>query len=82
MIVKGVKISYLLYDPLIKHILGQLKKKCNDYNRTMKKNSKIPTQYEMEQFILLANILNEIDKDKLKKNINNYIAPHFGLIRK
>ena len=36
----------------------------------------------MEQFVTLANILNEIDKDKLKKNINNYIAPHFGLVQK
>ncbi len=74
-----VKISYLLYDPLIKHILGQLKKKCNNYNKEMKKDiNKIPTQEEMEQFI----ILNEINKYKLKKNINNYIAPHFGLLRK
>ena len=27
-------------------------------------------------------MLKEIDKDKLKKNINNYIAPHFGLVKK
>jgi cellobiose-specific phosphotransferase system component IIB len=80
---EGVKISYLLYDPLIKCILGQLKKKCNDYNKEIKKNTnKIPTYEEMEQFVTLANILNEIDKDKLKKNINNYIAPYFELIRK
>jgi hypothetical protein len=80
---EGIKISYLLFNPLIKRILDQLKKKCNNYNKEMKKNTnKIPTQEEMEQFITLANILNEIDQDKLKKNINNYIAPHFGLIRK
>ncbi len=49
----------------------------------MKKNiNKIPTQDEVKRFEVLANILKEIDQDKLKKNINNYIAPHFGLVKK
>jgi hypothetical protein len=49
----------------------------------MKKNAaKIPTSKDVERFEALANILKEIDKDKLKKNINNYIAPHFGLVKK
>ena len=79
---EGVKISYLLFEPLIKKIIRQLKKKCRDYNKEMKKNvKKIPTKEEAERFEVLANILKEIDKDRLKKNINNYIAPHFGLVK-
>ena len=49
----------------------------------MKKNvTKVPTADEVIRFEALANILKEIDQDKLKKNINNYIAPHFGLVKK
>jgi hypothetical protein len=80
---EGVKISYLLLNPVIKKIIRQLKKKCRDYNDEMKKNiKKVPTQDEVKKFEVLANILKEIDRDKLKKNINNYIAPHFGLVKK
>ena len=80
---EGVKISYLLFETVIRKIIRQLKKKCRDYNEEMKKNAKkIPTQDEIKRFEVLANILKEIDKDKLKKNINNYIAPHFGLVKK
>lgn len=80
---EGVKISYLLFEPVIRKIIRQLKKKCRDYNNEMKKNiKKIPTKEEAEIFEVLANILKELDKDKLKKNINNYIAPHFGLVKK
>jgi hypothetical protein len=79
---EGVKISYLLLNPVIKKIIRQLKKKCRDYNDEMKKNiKKVPTQEEVKRFEVLANILKEIDQDKLKKNINNYIAPHFGLVK-
>jgi hypothetical protein len=80
---EGVKISYLLFEPLIKKIIRLLRKKCRDYNNEMKKNTKkVPTPDEVIRFEALANILKEIDKDKLKKNINNYIAPHFGLVKK
>ncbi len=80
---EGVKISYLLFDPVIGKIIRQLKKKCRNYNNEMKKNTnKIPTADEVKRFEVLANILKEIDQDKLKKNINNYIAPHFGLAKK
>ena len=80
---EGVKLSYLLLNPMIKRIIRQLKKKCRDYNEEMKKNiKKIPTPEEIKRFEVLANILKEIDQDKLKKNINNYIAPHFGLVKK
>jgi len=80
---EGVKISYLLFEPLIKKIIRLLKKKCRDYNNEMKKNTiKVPTPDEVVRFEALANILKEIDQDKLKKNINNYIAPHFGLLKK
>ncbi len=80
---EGVKISYLLFEPLIKKIIRQLKKKCRNYNIEMKKNiNKIPSLDEVKRFEVLSNILKEIDQDKLKKNINNYIAPHFGLVKK
>lgn len=80
---EGVKISYLLFEPLIRKIIRQLKKKCRDHNEEMKKNKKkIPTKEEAQRFEVLSSILKEIDKDKLKKNINNYIAPHFGLVKK
>jgi hypothetical protein len=80
---EGVKLSYLLFDPVIGKIIRQLKKKCRNYNNEMKKNlNKIPTVEEVKKFEVLANILKEIDQDKLKKNINNYIAPHFGLVKK
>jgi hypothetical protein len=79
---EGIKISYLLFEPLIKKIIRLLKKRCRDYNNEMKKNvAKIPTPEDVERFEALANILKEMDKDKLKKNINNYIAQHFGLVK-
>jgi len=68
---------------LIKKIIRLLRKKCREYNNEMKKNvTKVPTADEVIRFEALANILKEIDQDKLKKNINNYIAPHFGLVKK
>ena len=80
---EGIKISYLLFEPVIRKIIRQLKKKCKEYNEEMKRNiKKIPTQDEVKKFEVLANMLKEMDKDKLKKNINNYIAPHFGLVKK
>jgi hypothetical protein len=80
---EGIKISYLLLEPIMKKIIKQLKKKCKDYNKEMKKNiKKVPTKEETEIFEVLANILKELDKDSLKKNINNHIAPHFGLVKK
>ena len=48
----------------------------------MKKNKKkVPTKDEALRFEVLSSILKEIDTDKLKKNINNYITPHFGLVK-
>ncbi len=80
---EGVKLSYLLFEPIIKKIIKQLRKKCRIHNMEMKKNKKkIPTKNEAERFEVLASILKEIDTDKLKKNINNYIAPYFGLHKK
>jgi len=80
---EGVKLSYLLFEPVIKKIIRQLKKKCKEYNEEMKKNiKKIPTQEEVKRFEVLANILKEIENNKLKKNINNYIAPYFVLNKK
>jgi hypothetical protein len=80
---EGVKIFYLLFEPLIRKIIRQLKKKCREHNKDMSKNKKkIPTKEEALRFEVLSSILKEIDKDKLKKNINNYIAPYFGLVKK
>ena len=79
---EGVKLSYLLFEPLIRKIIRQLKKKCRDHNNEVKKNKKkILSKDEAERFETLSNLLKEIDKDKLKKNINNYIAPYFGLVK-
>jgi hypothetical protein len=79
---EGVKLSYLLFEPLIRKIIRQLKKKCRDHNNEVKKNKKkILSKDEAERFETLSNLLKEIDKDKLKKSINNYIAPHFGLVK-
>ncbi len=72
----------MLFEPLIRKIIRQLKKKCRDHNEEMKNNKKkILSKDEAERFQTLSNLLKEIDKDKLKKNINNYIAPHFGLVK-
>ncbi len=79
----GIKVSYLVFDPLIKKIIRQLKKKCKEYNDEMENNkNKIPTKEETERFEVLSAMLKDIDKDKLRKNINNYISPYFYLIRK
>jgi hypothetical protein len=79
----GVKLEYLLVEPITKKVIRVLKKKCKDYNEELKINTKkIPTVDEIKMFEVLADILKEIDKDKLKKNINNYIAPYFGLDKK
>ena len=80
---EGVKLSYLLLNPMIKKMIRQLKKKCRDYNEEMKKNiKKIPTPEEIKRFEVLANILKEIDQDKLKKNINNYIQIFYFIYNK
>lgn len=76
----GVKISYLLFEPIIKKLITRLKNTCHQYHNEIKKNTKkIPTRDDIEKFEVLNGILKEIDKDKIKKNINNYIAPYFGL---
>jgi benzoyl-CoA reductase/2-hydroxyglutaryl-CoA dehydratase subunit BcrC/BadD/HgdB len=36
---------------------------------------------EFEKFEIVANLLKEIDSDMIKKKINNYIAPYFGLVK-
>jgi hypothetical protein len=79
----GIKLGYLLFDPITKKVIRLLKKKCKEYNEELKKNiKKIPTVDEIKRFEVLTDILKEIDQDKLKKNINNYIAPYFVLDKK
>jgi len=72
----------LLFDPIIRKMVNQLKKKCRDYNIILFKNTKtisIITTEDIEKFKLLSNIIKDIDADKIKNNINKYIAPYFDL---
>ena len=80
---EGVKISYLLLDPLINKIIRQLKKKCRNYNNEIKKHkNRIPTMDEMKKFQALTVMMKNIDTNKLNTNINSYIGPHFTLVKK
>jgi hypothetical protein len=72
----GVKISYLLYNPMIKKVLKKLKKICK---RLSKRNVEDLTQYDFEKITTLSKLIKDVDKDKLKNDINKYIAPHFEL---
>ena len=79
---EGVKLSYLLYEPFIRKIMRQIKKKIRNYNIEMKKNrNKIPTMDEIKKYEALTSIKKDIDTNKLKTNINTYIGPHFGLVK-
>ena len=79
----GVKISYLLLDPIINKIIRQLKKKCRNYNNEIKKHkNRIPTMDEMKKFQALIVMMKNIDTNKLNTNINSYIGPHFTLVKK
>lgn len=64
-------------------MVNQLKKKCRDYNIILLTNTKIiPTTEDIEKFKLLYSIIKDIDADKIKNNINKYIAPYFDLDKK
>jgi len=79
----GIKLGYLLFDPITKKVIKILKTKFKQYNDELKKNTqKRPTNDEIKRFEILTDISREIDNDKLKKSINNYIAPHFVLDKK
>jgi len=79
----GIKLSYLLFDPMTKKVIKLLKTTFKKYNDELKKNSaKGPTTDEIKKFEVLTDISKEIDDGKLKKNINNYIAPYFVLDKK
>ena len=79
---EGVKLSYLLYEPFIRKIMRQIKKKIRNYNIEMKKNrNKIPTMDEIKKYEALTSIKKNIDTNKLKTNINTYIGPYFGLVK-
>jgi len=79
---EGVKLSYLLYEPFIRKIMRQIKKKIRNYNIEIKKNrNKIPTMDEIKKYEALTSIKKDIDTNKLKTNINTYIGPHFGLVK-
>jgi len=76
----GVKIGYLIFDPITKKVIKIIKKKFRQYNDELKNDSKKgPSSDDMRKFETITDISKVIDNDKLKKNINNYIAPHFVL---
>lgn len=76
----GVKIGYLIFDPITKKVIKIIKKKFRQYNDELKNDSKKgPSLDDIRKFETITDISKVIDNDKLKKNINNYIAPHFVL---
>jgi len=76
----GLRLGYLILDPITKKVIKILKKKFKQYNDGMKINSRrVPTYDEIKKFATLTDISKDIDNDKLKKSINTYIAPHFVL---
>jgi len=76
----GVKISYLVYEPVLKKLLKQLKKCCSIYAKKLKNNEEILPK-ELEKFTVLNSIVLDMDKKKISNDINKYIAPHFELNR-
>ena len=79
---EGIKLSYLLYEPFIRKLTRQIKKKIRNYNNDMKKQAnRIPTMNEIKKYEVLVFILKEIDTNKLNTNINTYIAPYFSLLK-
>ena len=79
---EGIKLSYLLYEPFIRKLMRQIKKKIRIYNNDMKKQpNRIPTMNEIKKYEVLVFILKEIDTNKLNTNINTYIAPYFSLLK-
>jgi len=77
---EGIRLGYLILDPITKKVIKVLKKKFKQYNEGMQKNSRrMPTYDEIKKFATLTDISKDIDNDKLKKSINTYIAPYFVL---
>jgi hypothetical protein len=72
----GVKISHLLYEPMIDKILKKLKKFCK---KLSKRTANELSSNDFEKLTTLSKLFNDIDKDKLKNDINKYTAPHFEL---
>jgi hypothetical protein len=76
----GYKICKLLIDPTVKQLVSILKRKLKVKTKSKSKN--INLQDEMEFYQTINNILESIDTNKLKKDINKYIAPKFNLDKK
>jgi hypothetical protein len=72
----GVKISHLLYEPMIDKILDKLKDFCK---KLSKRTAEELTHSDLEKLTTLVKLFDDIDKDKLKNDINKYTAPHFEL---
>lgn len=74
----GYKICKLLIDPMIRHVMRILKKSSKDYFNDLNKKKTI-NKTDLERSKILVNILDSVDRVKLKKDINKYIAPQFNL---
>jgi hypothetical protein len=77
----GVKITYLLFNPIIRKLLDQMTACCSLYSERIKQNEELLPR-EIEKFTTLNGIVTDIDKKKLTSDINKYIAPHFELNKK
>lgn len=76
---KGFKICKFLIEPTIRHVLRILKKKAKDKVSNKIKIKNIEKELNTQK--ILSEIIESIDKNKLKHEINKYIAPHFSLIK-
>jgi hypothetical protein len=76
----GYKICKLLIDPTVKQLVNILKRKLKNKSKSKSKNINLNDEMEFHQSI--NNILESIDTNKLKKDINKYIAPKFNLDKK
>jgi hypothetical protein len=72
----GVKISHLLYEPMIDKILKKLKNFCK---KLSKRNVEDLVPDDVDKLTTLVKLFDDIDTDKLKNDINKYTAPHFEL---
>jgi len=76
----GYKICKLLIDPTIKQLVSILKKRLK--NKIKSKTRIKNIDEELKYHNSITNIIESIDKKKLKNDINKYIAPNFNLDKK
>ena len=76
----GYKICKLLIDPTIKQLVSILKKRLKNKIKSKARIKNI--EEELKYHNSITNIIESIDKKKLKNDINKYIAPNFNLDKK